>query len=102
MATELTIHMIGNAHLDPVWLWPWQRGADEALATCRSACDILDAYADARFTRGEAWVYDWVRRMDPVLFARIRAHIAAGRWEVVNGYRLLFGLRGLEARHPRR
>ena len=35
----LTIHMVANAHLDPVWLWPWQTGADEALATCRSACD---------------------------------------------------------------
>src|SRR5216684_3478305 len=32
----LTVHMIGNAHLDPVWLWGWQQGADEALATFRS------------------------------------------------------------------
>lgn len=86
MAPALTIHMIANAHLDPVWLWQWQRGADEALATCRSACDILDDYPEVRFTRGEAWVYDWVRRMDPVLFERIRAHITAGRWEVVNGW----------------
>ena len=29
----LTVHMIGNAHLDPVWLWRRQQGADEALAT---------------------------------------------------------------------
>jgi len=29
----LTAHMIGNAHLDPVWLWRWQQGADEALTT---------------------------------------------------------------------
>jgi alpha-mannosidase len=29
----LTVHMIGNAHLDPVWLWRRQHGADEALAT---------------------------------------------------------------------
>ena len=86
MTPPLTIHMIANAHLNPVWLWQWQRGADEALATCRSACDILDDYPEVYFTRGEAWVYDWVRRMDPALFARIRAHIAAGRWEVVNGW----------------
>jgi alpha-mannosidase len=82
----LTVHMIGNAHLDPVWLWHWQRGADEALATCRSTCDLLDDYPDVVFTRGEAWVYDQVRRLDPALFERIRAHIRAGRWAVVNGW----------------
>ena len=21
-----TLHLIGNAHLDPVWFWPWQEG----------------------------------------------------------------------------
>ncbi|MGI6495563.1 MAG: hypothetical protein ACOX5G_05660 [Kiritimatiellia bacterium] len=82
----ITVHLIGNAHLDPVWLWPWQRGADEAVATCRSACDILDRYPFATFTRGEAWVYEQVRRLDPSLLRRIRGHIDAGRWEVVNGW----------------
>ena len=78
--------MIGQAHLDPVWLWGWQAGLDEALATCRSACDLLDAYPDFIFTRGEAWSYAQVERVDPALFARIRAHVAAGRWEIVGGW----------------
>jgi alpha-mannosidase len=81
-----TVHMIGNAHLDPVWLWPWQRGADEAIATCRSACDILDDYPEFIFTRGEAWVHEQVRLIDPTLFERIRAHVKTGRWAVVNGW----------------
>lgn len=25
-------YMIGNAHLDPVWLWRWQKGSAEAKA----------------------------------------------------------------------
>ena len=83
---ELVVHMVANAHLDPVWLWPWQRGSDEAMATCRSACDFLDQYPELIFTRGEAWVYEQVRALDPELFARIRAHVAAGRWDVVNGW----------------
>ena len=28
----MRVHMVANAHIDPVWLWPWQAGADEALA----------------------------------------------------------------------
>ena len=27
------VHLIGNAHLDPAWLWRWQEGYAEALAT---------------------------------------------------------------------
>jgi alpha-mannosidase len=81
-----TVHLIFNAHLDPIWLWPWQASIDEALATCRSACDRLDAHPDLVFTRGEAWVYDIVERTDPALFERIRGHIARGAWEIVGGW----------------
>ena len=28
----MIVHMIGNAHIDPVWLWRWQEGVDAALA----------------------------------------------------------------------
>jgi alpha-mannosidase len=86
MKTHLTVHMIANAHLDPVWLWSWQRGSDEALATCRAACDLLDEYPDVVFTRGEAWAYEQVRQFDPPLLARIAGHIAAGRWEATGGW----------------
>jgi len=80
------IHLILNAHIDPVWLWPWEASLDELLATCRSACDRLDAHPDIVFTRGEAWVYRQVEMLDPLLFSRIREHIQAGRWEIVGGW----------------
>ena len=53
----MRVHMIANAHIDPVWLWPWQAGADEALATMASMADRCDEYPDFVFTRGEAWLY---------------------------------------------
>ena len=51
------IHLVGNAHLDPVWLWNRTDGTGEALSTCRTACDLLDEYPELRVTRGEAWVH---------------------------------------------
>ncbi|HEY3378483.1 MAG TPA: glycoside hydrolase family 38 C-terminal domain-containing protein [Armatimonadota bacterium] len=87
MTTPLTtIHLIGQAHIDPIWLWPWQSGLDEVLATCRSACDLLDEYPQFIFTRGEAWSYAAIERADPALFARIRQHVVAERWEIVGGW----------------
>ncbi|MBL8994753.1 MAG: hypothetical protein JNM63_15510, partial [Spirochaetia bacterium] len=81
-----TIHLIANAHIDPIWLWPWTAGLDEVLATCRSACDRLDAHPELSFNRGEAWVYAQVERVDPPLFERIRAHVKTGRWNIVGGW----------------
>ena len=77
----LTIHMIANAHLDPVWLWSWQRGADEVVATCRVACDLLNEYLELIYTRDEAWVYEIVHRCAPDVFERIKHHIANAHWE---------------------
>jgi alpha-mannosidase len=82
----VTVHMIGNAHIDPVWLWRWPAGVIEVLSTCRSAADLIDANPDFVFTRGEAWVYEQVERHDPELFGRILAHIASGRWKPVGGW----------------
>ncbi len=81
-----TIHLVFNAHIDPIWLWPWQAGLDAVLATCRSACDRLDAHPDLVFTRGDAWSYEQVEQVDPALFERIRRHILASRWAIVGGW----------------
>ena len=81
----MRVHMIANAHIDPVWLWPWQAGADEALATTAAMADRCDEYPDFVFTRGEAWLYRQVERIRPDLFARIRALIERGQWHITGG-----------------
>ena len=96
-----TVHLVLNAHLDPVWLWPWTAGVDEALNTCASMCNLLDRHPDAIFTRGESWIYEQVRRHDPATFRRILGHVRAGRWAPVGGWYLqpdcnLPGIEGFE------
>ena len=82
---KTVVHMIGQAHLDPVWLWRWTEGRAEALATSQSAADRLSEYPSFEFTRGESQVYEWIEDEDPELFAVIRDSIRDGRWHVVNG-----------------
>jgi alpha-mannosidase len=81
----MIVHMIGNAHLDPVWLWSWQAGVDEALATFRSAADRCEEYPEFVFTRGESWLYEQVERIDPELFERVRRLVERGQWHVTGG-----------------
>ena len=43
------LYLIGNAHLDPVWLWRWKEGFAEILATYRSALERMKDVDDALF-----------------------------------------------------
>lgn len=80
------LHMIGNAHLDPVWLWRWQEGYAEVFATFRSALDRLNENPDFIFTCSSAAYYQWVKEADPEMFEEIKKRVAEGRWELVGGW----------------
>lgn len=80
------VYMIGNAHLDPVWLWRWQDGFSEVLATYRSALDRLYEFPETKFTSACAVYYQWIEKMDPGMFAQIQEMVKAGRWEITGGW----------------
>jgi alpha-mannosidase len=77
-----------NSHIDPVWLWPWEEGLAATLSTFRAAADLCDEFAGFVFCHNEALLYEWVEEYEPLLFARIRALVAAGRWHVCGGWYL--------------
>ncbi len=79
------VHMIGNAHIDPVWLWLWQEGYQEVKATFRSALDRISESDDFVFTCACADYYRWVEENDAPMFAEMKTRIAEGRWRVVGG-----------------
>lgn len=80
------IHIISNAHLDPIWLWRWQEGCGEVLQTFRSAVDRIKEYKGLVFTCSSASYYKWVEEIDPELFEEIRKLVKKGKWVPVNGW----------------
>ncbi len=80
------VHLIGNAHLDPIWLWRWQEGCNEVMQTFRSALDRLNEYDDFVFTCSSAAYYQWVEELDPDMFKEIQQRVEEGRWCIVNGW----------------
>lgn len=86
MSKSSKVHLIGNAHLDPIWLWRWQEGCGEVLQTFRSALDRLNEYDDFVFTCSSAAYYKWVEDIDPDMFAEITERVKEGRWVPVNGW----------------
>ncbi|MDR1789679.1 MAG: hypothetical protein LBR12_04980, partial [Opitutaceae bacterium] len=78
--------MIGNGHIDPVWLWPWQEGVNLVHSTFRSALDRLNENPDFTFTASSAQFYEWVAQNDPAMLAEIKQRVAEGRWGLVGGW----------------
>jgi alpha-mannosidase len=83
-----TVHLICNAHLDPVWQWQWEEGCAEALSTFSTAVELLKEHPTLIFNHNEALLYRWVKDYAPGLFGEIQDLVAAGRWAISGGWYL--------------
>jgi len=86
MRKKFTLHMIGNAHIDPVWLWKWDEGLITTRATFKSAIERIEEYPEFVFTASSACLYKWVEETDLELFEKIKEKIKEGRWCIVGGW----------------
>ena len=82
-----TLHLVCNAHLDPVWMWDWDEGADAALATFYSALELSKNY-DYIFCHNEVLLYEYIERYAPKLFQEIQKLVKAGKWHIMGGWYL--------------
>jgi alpha-mannosidase len=80
------LHLICNAHLDPVWQWRWEEGAAEAVTTFSIAARLMDEFPDFVFNHNEAVLYRWVQELDPALFTVIQHRVREGRWCIGGGW----------------
>lgn len=88
MIEKKTFHLVCNAHIDPVWLWQWQEGAAETIATFRTAAEICEENENFVFNHNEALLYKWIQEYAPDLFKRIQNLVKAGKWHIIGGWYL--------------
>ena len=78
------LHLICNAHIDPIWQWTWDEGISAAIATFKSAADLAEEF-DYVFCHGEALLYETIEKNAPDLFARIQKLVKEGKWHISGG-----------------
>jgi len=85
-AGQFRLHMIGNAHIDAVWLWPWSESVSVAHSTFQSALDRMNEDPGLMMTTSSSQFYEWVAENDPELLAAIGRRVEEGRWDLVGGW----------------
>ena len=81
------LHLICNAHIDPIWQWTWDEGISSALSTFKSAADLAEEF-DYIFCHGESLLYETIEKNVPDLFARIQKLVKQGKWKITGGWYL--------------
>lgn len=79
------LHLLSNAHLDPVWQWEWEEGAAAAVSTFRAAAAFCEEYEGYVFNHNEALLYKWIEEYEPSLFRKIQGLVQAGKWHIMGG-----------------
>lgn len=79
------VHLLCNAHLDPVWQWQRAEGVAEALSTFRIAADFCEEFDGFIFNHNESLLYEWVEEYEPALFERIKSLVKRGKWHIMGG-----------------
>lgn len=82
------IHLLCNAHLDPVWLWTRNEGIAEAISTFRVAAKFCEEYDNFIFNHNESVLYEWVEENEPELFSKIQELVKKGKWRIMGGWYL--------------
>lgn len=76
------LHMIGNTHFDPAWLWTWDEAMASVRATFRAALERMKEDDGFVYSFSTPAVFEWIERVDPELFSEIQARVREGRWEI--------------------
>ncbi|WP_339318504.1 glycoside hydrolase family 38 C-terminal domain-containing protein [Paenibacillus sp. FSL R10-2734] len=82
------LHLLSNAHLDPVWQWEWEEGAAAAVSTFRAAAEFCEEYDGYVFNHNEVILYKWIEEYEPRLFERIQRLVKEGKWRIMGGWYL--------------
>ena len=80
------ITMIGNSHIDPVWLWRDREGYQAARATFASALERMKEFPEFEYTASSAALYVWLEEHCPRMIEEIRMRIEEGRWHLAGGW----------------
>jgi alpha-mannosidase len=82
---QLTVNLLGHAHLDLAWLWPISETWQVAEKTFQSVLNLQKDFPDLTYTHSTPVLYAWLEENRPALFQEIQTKILANKWHIDGG-----------------
>ncbi|MBN2090799.1 alpha-mannosidase [candidate division KSB1 bacterium] len=83
---KLTLHLVGNAHIDLAYRWRWNETVEQVNPeTFANVLDWMDREPGLTYAQSQLALYEAVQKNQPALFERIKQKIKEGCWSVVGG-----------------
>ena len=80
-----TIHVVGHAHMDMNWLWPYSETKKMMHDNIRQVIAFMEKYPDFTMLQSQATIYKYIKTVDPPLFEKVKKYVKEGRFEIVGG-----------------
>lgn len=77
-----TIIAAGHTHIDVAWLWRTRETRRKMARSMATALALMDEYPDYRFMYNQCVLLDWLSADQPELFARLKAKVEGGQFEI--------------------
>ncbi|MEI6970942.1 MAG: alpha-mannosidase 2c1, partial [bacterium] len=79
------VYGVGHAHIDTAWLWPVRETIRKCGRTFSSQIANIERYPGYVFGASQAQLYAFTKDNYPLLYAKIKKAVKAGRWEIQGG-----------------
>ncbi|KAF8155248.1 glycoside hydrolase family 38 protein [Mycena galopus ATCC 62051] len=76
---------IGHCHIDTAWLWPYSVTQQKTARSWATQLDLMERYAEHRFTCSQAQQWKWLEQQYPTLFKRIAVQVDAKKFHPIGG-----------------
>ena len=82
---RFTFYVTGHAHLDLAWLWPMRETKRKAVRTYTNALKNIEKYDGYIFGSSQPQQFEWMKKLYPDLFERIKEAVKNRRIEPQGG-----------------
>jgi alpha-mannosidase len=82
---KYTGHLVGHAHIDFQWLWPWTETIQVCHDTFGQAVKFMNEFPGFKFSQSSSALYAATEENFPDIFKEMQKQVEAGNWEIVGG-----------------
>lgn len=83
--TAPKVWAMGHCHIDSCWLWPKKVTEQKVARSWSTQLSLMERYPEHRFVASQAAQFEWLERLYPSLFERLKKFVASGQFQPVGG-----------------